>query len=115
MASKSTDARNSRYVQGGDTVVYPNRLGWWERRIFDQESDDIQITDLAMQYHKRPDLLAYDIYGNALLAWLVLQYNNIVDINEEFVAGASLRLPSVERVLLVLMNKAPGGIEPTES
>lgn len=109
----STDKRHSRYVQGGDTIVYPNRLGWWERRVFEKDDDDIFMT-IDLRYDRRPDLLAFEMYGNAQLAWLVLQYNNIVDINEEFVAGSEIRIPTAERVTLVMLNRTPGGIDYTE-
>ena len=41
---KSTAVKDSRYVQGGDTTVYSNRLGWWERTLIDQADDDIVLT-----------------------------------------------------------------------
>jgi hypothetical protein len=92
--------KNSRYVQGGDSDVFPNSIGWWEKRsdILTDQADDIQMT-LTMLYQGRPDLVSYQVYGRPDLAWLVLQYNNIVDINEEFVAGVVIQLPSKTRVL----------------
>lgn len=108
---KSTAVKDSRYVQGGDTTVYSNRLGWWERTLIDQADDDIVLT-IPRKYALRPDLLAYDLYGKASLQWLVLQFNNIVDINTEFVQGKEIRVPSPGRVVLELLGKTTGGLSP---
>lgn len=107
MATKSTEKRFSRYVQGGDSTVHPDRLGWWEREIFEKKNDDIAFT-LLPRHHMRPDKVAYDVYGRTSLMWLVLQYNNIVDIATEFTSGKTITLPSQARVLLDLTNKQPG-------
>ena len=44
--------------------------------------DDLKIT-ISAKYVKRPDLLAYDLYGRPDLMWFVLQYNDILNINED--------------------------------
>jgi hypothetical protein len=102
--------RTSRYVQGGETDVYPKRLGWWERDIetFQYSTDDLFVK-LAPQYDKRPDAFAADYFGQAGLQWVVLQYNSIVDINEEFRAGKTIRVPEASRVKLGFLNKRTGG------
>lgn len=88
----------SRYVQGGLVDVFPNRLGWWEQKPFTATSDDIIVT-LTPKYDQRPDLLAYDAYGKSSYIWLVLQYNNILDVTTEFVVGKEIYLPTPQRVL----------------
>ena len=107
----SVQNRESRYVQGGDTDVFENRLGWWERDIatFVPDSTDIILT-IGPQYDRRPDKLAFQLYGRANLQWLVLQYNSIVDINEEFIAGKEIRVPDPSRASLGFLNKRTGGI-----
>lgn len=92
--------RYSRYLQGGTTEVKQKKLGWWERRtdFLTPAPDDIIIYALPKVYEGKPGLLTYDIYGREDLEWIVLQYNNIVDIVEEFVAGARINLPSKRRV-----------------
>jgi hypothetical protein len=96
--------KNTRYVQGGVTDVFPNSLGWWEKRvdIAKDQTSDINIT-LQKIYDRRPDLLSYYVYNRPDLKWLILMYNNIVDINEEFVAGAQLVLPSPTRVFTEIL------------
>ena len=106
--TKSTDNPTCRYVQGGTTDVYADRLGWWEGRSLTTAPDDISFV-LQSKYNTRPDLLAYDMYGKANLAWLVLQYNAIVDIEEEFVTGAQMVLPSAARVFSSIMTFQAGG------
>ena len=90
--TSSVNDPNSRYVQGGTTDVYPARLGWWERLVIEPASDDTTFY-LPPSYNLRPDLLAYDLYGKAVYAWIILQYNSIVDINTEFVTGAQITYP----------------------
>ncbi len=106
--TKSTDNPSSRYVQGGLTDVFVNRTGWWDGYQLTTAADDITLV-LTPRYHRRPDLLAFDMYGKSTLMWLVLQYNLIVDINTEFVIGATVTLPSKSRVFSSILTYQPGG------
>ncbi len=99
MAIKSTDIATSRYSIGGFTTTLPSgRLGWWDRTIFEKRRDDITIT-ITPDIAGRPDLLSYKAYGTTNYTWLILQYNNILDINTEFVVGKTYVIPSPQRVL----------------
>ncbi len=104
----STDNTLSRYVQGGLTDVFANRLGWWDAYQLLSATDDVTFV-LTARYHQRPDLLAFDMYGKSTLMWLVLQYNLIVDVNEEFVTGAQVTLPSKSRVFTSILTYQSGG------
>lgn len=106
--TKSTDVPLSRYVQGGITDVFTNRLGWWDGYVLTTAADDVKFV-LESKYDRRPDLLAYDMYGKSTLQWLVLQYNLIVDINTEFVMGATIILPSKSRVFQSILTYQAGG------
>lgn len=106
--TSSTDSRNSRYVQGGTTEIYNNRLGWWERRQFEEQDDDIRYT-VGVGTAKRPDLISQAVYGKAIYGWLVLQYNNIVDVETELLPEAVIYLPSQERLILDIITKPTGG------
>lgn len=89
----------SRMLNGGETDIKGSKLGWWERRPMEREEfSDITIT-IDAEYDRRPDLVAYDFFGYTSLMWLVLQYNNIVDIEEEFREGMEVVLPSKARAL----------------
>jgi len=104
----SVDDFNSRYVQGGLTDVFPNRLGWWERRTFASHPTDKEFV-IPAEYHQRPDKLAYDIYGRTDYYFFLLQRNNIIDIFDEFVTGKTIFLPTPTRMSLEFMSKQPGG------
>jgi hypothetical protein len=97
MSTNSTKNLKSRYVRGGITEQFPTRLGWWERIVFTQSKDDILLT-INSKYHLRPDLLAFDAYGSPSYMWIILQYNNILDINTEFVEGMNIVIPTPTRV-----------------
>lgn len=105
----SVNKRNTRMVQGGTTTTFTNRLGWWERSVIPRDVDDLFVT-ISNRQDRRPDLIAYDIYGKAELAWLVLQFNNIVDIQLELRAGMEIRLPTPDRAFFDLLNRPTGGI-----
>lgn len=104
----SVNNKNSRYVQGGDTTTLKTRLGWWERINFEARQDDQDFL-VTGEFVGRPDLIAYSAWGKANLAWLVLQYNNIVDVSEELTEGAWLTLPSSRRVATGILVRAIGG------
>lgn len=105
---KSTDFRRSRYVHGGITDVHPTRLGWWKRTPIPKADDDIFIT-INSRYHKRPWMVAHDYYTEHNYEWLILQYNSILDINDEFVIGKVIRIPSPQRLGLEIMTRQVGG------
>jgi hypothetical protein len=93
---KSNTRGTGRYVQGGTTDDFSNRIGWWERKDFPKSSTDVPFV-LTTKYNKRPDLLAFDLYGKAGLHWFILQYNAVSDVNT-FLAGLPLVLPTKARL-----------------
>lgn len=103
-----TDSKQSRYVNGGETDRHSNRVGWWEKRNIPLADDDMLII-ITKQTEKRPDLISFEVYGKAMYNWVVLQYNNIVDIEEELVVGKEIRMPTYSRLILSIMNKKTGG------
>lgn len=82
----------SRYTKGGKV----DSSGFWSRTIFTKSYDDLTIT-ISKKYHRRPHLLADDIYGTSEVMWFVLQYNDIIDVQTEFVEGRVITLPTVTR------------------
>jgi len=99
----------SRYTQGG--LSYYNKAGkvkWWEQYNLSPANDDIQV-EVLPRFAQRPDRIAYEIYGKTELAWVVLQSNHIVDIQEELTIGKVLTLPSPSRMLFDILNKKTGG------
>jgi hypothetical protein len=100
------DNKRGRYYVGGDTDVFANRLGWWERdlTILVHAVDDLQYL-ITKPVEFKPNLVSFDVYKTTALEWLVLLYNNIVDVNEEFTAGTTIQLPSPARALWQLTVK----------
>jgi hypothetical protein len=92
----------NRYKSGGITDKFPNRLGWWERNTYSRSVDDV-VVQVSVRQAYRPDIISNDIYGTPMLAWLVLQYNNIVDVNVELGRGAVLYLPQKSRVMFNIL------------
>lgn len=58
------------------------------------ETDDFQYT-IESHYKHRPDLLAYDLYGNPKLWWVFVQRNmNVLkDPIYDFIPGTKIFLP----------------------
>ncbi len=58
------------------------------------ESSDFQYV-IQSQYRHRPDLLAYDVYGNSKLWWVIVQRNLSVikDPIYDFEPGTVIYLP----------------------
>lgn len=65
-----------------------------EIRPVPAETDDFRYV-IENQYKHRPDLLAYDLYGNAKLWWVFVQRNMSVikDPIYDFVPGTVIYLP----------------------
>ena len=65
-----------------------------EIRPVPAEADDFRYV-IENQYRHRPDLLAYDIYGNAKLWWVFVQRNmNVIkDPIYDFEPGTVIYLP----------------------
>lgn len=111
--TKSTSRPNSRYVQGGLTDIFQNRLGWWERRAITRNADDEIEFTLSSEHEGRPDIIAYEFWGRPNLAWIVLQYNTILDPSVELVRGKTIFLPSEVRVDLEILTQGTGGNDRT--
>ncbi len=94
-----------RYVLGGTTDVYVNRLGYWKMANIPHNQPDDIIFGLDSKTQFRPDLISYKYYNQTSFDWLVLQYNYIVDINEEFIIGKTFSIPSYSRLFSNIITK----------
>lgn len=101
---RSDQQRTGRYSQGGTIELHGNAIAWWERQVYPKSETDISYT-ISPIYARRPDLLANDLYGTPILQWFILQYNTIVDINNEFVEGNKLILPTKARLFGELLTR----------
>jgi len=84
-------SRSSAYFA---TPKYGTFLDVLEKRSIPFAADDV-VYVIERVYQNRPDLLAYDLYGDAGL-WWVFQTRNpniITDPLGDFVAGVSIRIP----------------------
>ena len=67
--------------------------------IVPQRADDEYYT-IENKYDKRPDLLAYDLYGSTRLWWVFIVRNMDLfeDPIDDFTAGTIIRLPSNDAI-----------------
>lgn len=63
------------------------------------ETDDVKFTINAV-YNQRPDLLAFDLYGDANLWWVFAKRNpnTLKDPLFDFQAGITIRLPKLRNI-----------------
>jgi hypothetical protein len=91
MYSKLSPYVNTRTVNGYlDIISFIDLPG---------ETDDIQFTITSLYMH-RPDLLAYDIYGDAQLWWVFAVRNKdiIKDPVYDFIPGQVIHLPQLDSI-----------------
>lgn len=105
--TNSTNVPNSRYVAGGETEVNRTALEWWERTNFPLDQGDIRYT-VDTKSKGRLDLIAHAFYGDTHLWWFVAQYNAILDPYAEVVEGRILRIPTKERMQIMVSGKLGG-------
>ena len=103
----STNVQNSRYVVGGQTEVNSTRLEWWERATFKQDDSDVRYL-IDKKTEGRLDLIAAAFLGDSHLWWFIAQYNSILDPYSEIVPGKILRIPTKERMQLMLVGRQGG-------
>jgi hypothetical protein len=94
----SSKTRFGRYTQGGEVENFNFRIGWWERTLIEESVDDIRYV-ISSANSGRPDLIAFQFYQRPGMAWLVMQYNSIVDPVVELTTGKVIVLPSPSRAL----------------
>jgi hypothetical protein len=102
---RSDQQRGGRYVQGGTVELKGNKIGWWERKLFERSPTDIMYT-ITAKYANRPDLLAFDLYGRATMQWFIMQYNNVSDLYTDFNEGTIITLPTRGRLFGELLSKS---------
>lgn len=96
----ATYGKNSPYYK---TPQYGTFLDLLEQRPIPFRKDDtVYVIERAYQY--RPDLLAFDLYGDAGLWWVFSARNpNIItDPIGDFVSGLSIRLPKQQDLITAL-------------
>lgn len=103
--------RKSRYVSGGVTEVSDNRLEWWERSTFTSGNGDVLYT-VERRFEGRLDLIAALFLGEPRLWWVIAQYNSILDPYTEIVEGATITIPTAEKVDALLDGRI-GGVPST--
>jgi hypothetical protein len=92
---------NSMYF---DTPIVKNQyLGVMVDRPLPKLIDDLSMT-INETYNLRPDLLAFDLYGDASLWWVFAQRNpnQLQDPLFDFVTGTTIYLPQASTLQTVL-------------
>lgn len=85
------------------TRVVQDYLGHLNIRPVAAESDDF-VYVIEPQYSRRPDLLAYDLYGTPKLWWVFIQRNmdKLQDPIYDFIPGTEIYIPKKSGLFKVL-------------
>ena len=89
----ATYTTSSPYYATGYTQFY---LDVMVNRTIPRESDDLEF-EITQTYQYRPDLLAYDLYGDAGLWWVFYQRNpnTLTTPVIDFATGKKIFLPKM--------------------
>lgn len=84
----------SAYFNTPVTGVYLNN---WVDRPIPRQADDVTFR-INTTYNLRPDLLAYDLYGDPTLWWVFAQRNpnTLPDPLGDFREGVTIYLPKID-------------------
>lgn len=76
-------------------IVNKKFLGIWEPGV-GIDSLSTESYTIENKYHLRPDVLAYDLYGNAKLWWIfaILNQDTLIDPIADFESGLTINIPS---------------------
>lgn len=87
-----TYKRNSNYR---NTTVGKTELDLYVPALTPDFSQTSVLT-LDQKYNRRPDLLAFDLYGDAKLWWLFVLFNRnqIIDPINDFQTGLQILIPN---------------------
>lgn len=99
----------SRYVHGGVTEATDTNIEYWNRKKLSFDASDRTLV-LERVYEGRPELLSSVLYDDSRLWWVICQMNSILDINEEFVEGKVLVIPTKQRIEREFFNGNKNGI-----
>ena len=85
------------------TTIKKNYLDILRIRTVSAEPDDF-LYGIESQYTYRPDLLAFDLYGESALWWVFIQRNLDVlqDPVFDFVAGKKIYIPKKSSLFTIL-------------
>lgn len=106
---KAYDDKQSRYVQGGLSSVdgITGTLTFWDRYDIPRSDDDVTVV-IDPRYSASPWLISNDYYGNPSYLWVILQYNNLLSV-DELVVDSTIVIPSPIRLRTGILIKSTGG------
>lgn len=73
-------------------------LGHYVHRRAPAADKSDKVMKVSLRWHHRPDLMAYDIYGDARYWWVIPARNGLEDLTFGVEYGMKLFVPSADRV-----------------
>jgi hypothetical protein len=64
---------------------------------FVTEMKALPLKSYVTSKEERPELIAYNIYGDTQFTWIIMLYNSCTDFTDgTFAAGTAIKFPSIE-------------------
>jgi hypothetical protein len=88
MAYKRTSNLRATPVVNGYTEIYEPPLT--------PNFSQTEVFEITQRFHRRPDLLAYELYGESKFWWIFTMYNRntILDPINDFTIGKKILIPT---------------------
>jgi hypothetical protein len=78
-----------------DTLYIPSMLNSY----FLDKLKKLPVAGVFSSYGERPEIVAYKIYGDVNMSWIIKAYNDITSpLDKAFDAGSTLRFPSLSSI-----------------
>jgi|TARA_B110000503_G_scaffold104241_1_gene155522 hypothetical protein len=86
-------SNTSNYSSTGQNLKYLELYS--PKLTINNLAKDVKNITIGNKYNRRPDLLAYDLYGNSRYWWVFVHYNRDIlkDPINDFVAGTVISIP----------------------
>jgi hypothetical protein len=94
----------SRFVQTSPVLYDGNETyGRWNSPITSTIYDNLVLVVVGARYEGRPDLLAYELYGDSSLDWVLITVNNATEALNWPRAGDTIKVPSSSTITSELL------------
>ena len=80
------------------TPIVQRHLDVWNPPSFSEPVDESTFV-ITPELAGRSDKIAYEVYGDSTLDWIILYYNKIFNPFKELSVGTILRIPNLDSVV----------------
>lgn len=86
-----------RYLYKVEEVDGRRELDYLDTSLLRMNIEPSEVFRITTAYRYRPDLISYRFYENFHFAWLIMDYNGILDPFEELDVGRVIEIPDLSQ------------------